>query len=300
MQTHLKVGVVGAGVFGNYHATKVAAHDRTVLTGLYDPNPDRAKDVAERHGGIGFGRVKDLITKSDALIIASPATQHAPVSLAALAEGKHLLVEKPLSPDPEAAQAIANLAKERECILQVGHQERVVAAAIGLDRIKARPIEVEIVRHSPRSNRNRDTSVVMDLMIHDLDLVNWLYGSPDWISTELAKSVYSDHLDHVRAELGYGQAVVRLSASRDAELQRYWILRYPDGTVKIDFGEKTLIHDAAYDLNADFGDSPDVKDSLAYAFEQFVKACLDGDAPLVSGDEGLAAVRLAVEIEKGT
>ena len=299
MKASLRVGVVGAGVFGNYHAAKVVAHERTVLSGLYDHNRERCDALASKHHTQAYPTLESLIEVSDALIVASPATQHAEACQKALSRGRHVLVEKPISPDRDQAEEIVSIANANNCVLQVGHQERIVAAAIGLNRVELRPKEVEIIRHAPRSHRNQDTSVVMDLMIHDLDLVHWLFGEPEWINTESATRIYSDHYDSVRAEMGYEDMVVRLSASRDAELQRSWTLRYAESTVTIDFGAKLLTHDTGFDLDPDFGDRADVKDSLATATDHFVSACLDGSEPLISGEEGLAAVGLAIKIERG-
>ncbi|MEL6687466.1 MAG: Gfo/Idh/MocA family oxidoreductase [Pseudomonadota bacterium] len=297
METHLKVGVMGAGVFAGYHVSKVAAHDRATLIGVFDRNEDKARDVAKRNGGEVFLEAEKLASVCDALIIAVPGSDHASLAKLGLTEGCHLLIEKPMATSVVDCDDIIGLARSKDRILQIGHQERVVMNAIGLQTILDRPTELQITRHSGPSDRNLDTSVVMDLMIHDLDLVLSLFGEPDWVNTEAAKRVYSEDWDEVRAELGYADFTAYPSASRNAEPSRQWTLRYETGTVQIDFGQKTLTHDTAYALNAAFGDDPSVQDSLATAFDQFVKACLDGTPPLATGEEGRAAVRVARMIE---
>ena len=172
--------------------------------------------------------------------------------------------------------------------------------AIGLNRLEERPKDVRVIRHNGPSERNLDASVVMDLMIHDLDLLQALYGPPEWINTASAKRVYSDQWDEVRAELGYADFTAYLSASRNDVPNRKWTLRYESGTVQIDFNAKTLTHDTTFDLNERFGDDPRVQDSLASAFDRFVKACLDGEPPLATGQDGRAAVRVASIIEEGS
>ena len=297
METHLKVGVMGAGVFAGYHASKVAAHDRATLIGVFDRNEDKARDVTRRNGGEVFLEAEKLALVCDALIIAVPGSDHALLAKLGLAEGCHLLIEKPMATSVKDCDEIIELAGAKDRIIQVGHQERVVMDAIGLQTILDRPTELQITRHSGPSDRNLDTSVVMDLMIHDLDLLLSLYGEPNWVNTEAAKRVYSENWDEVRAELGYEGFTTYLSASRNAAPKREWTLRYDTGTVQIDFGQKTLTHDTDYALNASFGNDPSVQDSLATAFDQFVKACLDGTPPLATGEAGRAAVRVARMIE---
>ncbi|MEM7728459.1 MAG: Gfo/Idh/MocA family oxidoreductase, partial [Pseudomonadota bacterium] len=287
----------GAGAFATYHASKVAAHPRCELTGIYDRSGDRAEALAARHDSRAFDRLEPMAEASDALIVAIPSTEHSQTATAGLARGCHLLVEKPLAPTVSQAERIVAKAAQVGRVLQVGHQERIVLSAIGLDRIAARPTQIDIVRHGPPSRRNLDASVVMDLMIHDLDLLGWLFGHPDWISTESARTVYSGKIDTARAEMGFGETTAYVSASRDAEPERRWILRYENGTLEIDFGRKTLRHDTPFDLDAEFGSRPIVQDSLGAAFDRFVRACLDGEPVLATGEEGLAAVRVAAQIE---
>lgn len=297
MSRVLKVGVVGAGVFAGYHANKVAGHPRAVLTGVFDRTAANAEALASKHNVASVESVKALAELSDALIVAVPASHHTAAALQGLEGGCHLLVEKPLACTVLDATLIRNRAQQQGQVLQVGHQERIVMDAIGLGSVTERPTQIDIIRHTPRATRNLDTSVVMDLMVHDLDLLQSLYGSPDWISTEAARRVYSNELDVVRAELGYGDMTAYLSASRDGEGERRWVLRYPSGTVEIDFGMKTLRHDTGFSLNENFGNLPEVQDNLGAAFDYFVRACLDAAAPLASGDDGIAAVKAAAEIE---
>ncbi|WP_298912880.1 Gfo/Idh/MocA family oxidoreductase [uncultured Algimonas sp.] len=297
MSDVFKVGIVGAGVFAGYHAGKVAGHDRAVLSGVFDRNAGPCRNLAARYGAHPTDSLDALASASDALIVAIPANGHLDAALSGLAHGCHLLMEKPLAATVAEAERIVGTAAVQNRVLQVGHQERIVMDAIGLQDVSVQPNEIAIVRHTGRATRNLDVGVVMDLMIHDIDLLNALYGLPDWISTERARSIYSDRLDDVSAELGYGDMTAYLSASRNAEPERRWTLRFDAGTVEIDFNAKTLRHDTPFDLDADFGSKPDAADSLAAAFDRFVAACLDGASPLASGEEGLAAVRIAATIE---
>ena len=295
-----KVGVIGAGVFAGYHAGKVAAHSRSVLAGIHDRNEEKARELADRHSSAVYGDVEALAAASDALIIAVPASDHAGLAEIGLGADCHLLIEKPMATSIEDCDRLVEMARKRGRALQIGHQERIVMEAIGLNRLEEHPKDVRVIRHNGPSERNLDASVVMDLMIHDLDLLQALYGPPEWINTESAKRVYSDQWDEVRAELGYADFTAYLSASRNDVPNRKWTLRYESGTVQIDFNAKTLTHDTPFDLNERFGDDPRVQDSLASAFDRFVKACLDGEPPLATGEDGRAAVRVASIIEGGS
>ncbi len=298
MESPLKVSVFGAGVFAGYHAQKVKAHPRAALKGIYDPDLDRATALARKLDTKVFPTAESAIEACDAAICAVPAIYHKTVAIPVLTAGRSILIEKPLAETPEEGRAILAAAQYGGGKVQVGHQERLVTKAIGLDQIKERPVQIDITRQSGQTIRNLDTSVVKDLMIHDLDLLLHLFGPIDWVATEQAKMIYSDHLDSVRAEIGFDDFTAYVSASRDAEPERRWRLRYESGTVDIDFGAKTLRHDTPFALNADFGDLPSVKDSLGTAFDRFVKACLDNAEPLVSGEAGLAALDLAQKIEE--
>jgi len=128
----LKVGVVGAGVFGNYHAQKAAAAARCELVGIADLDPARARAVAEPYGARAFESLDALIAACEAVVVAVPATYHADAVEAALAADRHVLVEKPLALDARTARRLAGEAVTRGLTLQVGHQERFVARAMGI------------------------------------------------------------------------------------------------------------------------------------------------------------------------
>jgi predicted dehydrogenase len=298
MESSLKVSVFGAGVFAGYHAAKVAAHPRGQLVGIYDPNSDKAEALANAYHATAFETAEAAINACDAVICAVPSVNHQRVAIPALAAGRSLLIEKPLADQVGQAKAIIAAAGQGGGIVQVGHQERIVVDAIGLPKITARPKEIEVTRHTSRATRNLDTSVVKDLMIHDLDLLLYLFGETRWTATEQARVIYSNHIDTIRAEIGFGDIKAYVSASRDSTPERCWILRYENGTIEIDFAAKTLRHDTPFDLDSDFGKRPDVIDNLRTAFDQFVRACLDGGPVLVKAEEGLAALELAETLEK--
>jgi predicted dehydrogenase len=297
MSRILNVGIVGAGVFAGYHAGKVNAHPRATLLGVYDHDHPRADRFASQNECQAYSDLESLSVDCDALIIAVPAIHHYNAAKVGLDADCHILMEKPLATTVDDCEDLVDHAARRDCVLQIGHQERIVLKAIGLDQIGTRPETIEIVRHTERTSRNLDASVALDLMIHDLDLLIYLYGPPDTIESADGERVYSEEWDVVRAQLAFGDVTARLSASRDTQSERLWRLQFPSGRIDIDFAQKTLRHTTAFDLNPDFADDHGVQDSLATAFDIFVGACLDGDPPLASGQDGLAAVRAARMIE---
>ena len=178
-QGKVRVGVVGAGVFGGYHAQKFAASEHAEFIGVFDLNAEAAGKVVTKVGqGVVFGSFEALAEACDALVIATPASSHASLTRKALEAGKHALVEKPLALTGAEARSLAKLALERDLVLSVGHQERLVFEAMGLFSTGERPKRIEGVRMGPASPEGRceDVSVVFDLMIHDLDLTAELFG----------------------------------------------------------------------------------------------------------------------------
>ena len=295
MSSDLRIGVVGAGVFGGYHAAKVAGHARARLSGVHDAVEARAAEVAGRHSADALA-LDALIDASDALIIASPASAHAQAALDAIAAGRHVLVEKPIAHTLPLAERIVRAADAAGTVLQVGHQERFVARAIGLDRVDAVPERIEAWRETPSGPRGRDVGVALDLMTHDIDLVLWLLGSdPDTVAGRTTQRG-----DVAEAMLGFARTDVALRASRNADApRRVMRLGYPgDRVVEVDFNAKSVSGGDAFGLDAAFGACSDAADSLGAATDAFVRAVLDGDPVPVSGGHGLRALRIALQVDE--
>ena len=297
--TSLKIGLVGAGVFGGYHAGKIAGAGHTIFTGVFDADPARATMLAEKHGVTAHESDAALFEASDAVIIACPATWHAETVRKALQAGCHVLVEKPLALTGAEAQALAALAGEKELILQVGHQERLVMTAMGLFDIPERPTAIEAVREGPPAPGGRagDTSVIFDLMIHDLDLVAKLLGKADDVHGS-GEIIHSGHVDVARADLSFeGGATAIVHASRAAETRRRSMsVTYPSGEIFIDFLTREITNSTGHPIRADISES--LPDPLGAADSAFFESCLTGAPVLVPGHEAAEAVRVAELIEK--
>lgn len=298
MSTQLSIGLVGAGVFGGYHAAKCAAHPRLDFVGLYDPDIARAHTVADTHGAAVFADYADLLENVDAVVIASPASRHGDMALQALKADCNVLIEKPIADTAAKAAEIIALATSRKRIVQVGHQERFVLKAIGLDQAGETPLRIVSHRHSPFSPRGTDVSVTLDLMTHDLDLVLWLMGDDPVTISGRSEIIKSGTPDAAFAILQFKAASARLEASRvEAESSRKMRITYPSGTVEIDFNAKRLTHNTPFKLNADFGNDPMAKDSLGAATNAFVEAVLDGKPVAITGGNGLRALQAALKVD---
>ncbi|MGC1301415.1 MAG: Gfo/Idh/MocA family oxidoreductase [Caulobacteraceae bacterium] len=290
----LRAGVVGAGVFGGFHARKYAELEGVEFMGVYDPHPDRAQALASTWNGRAFATLDALLEAVHVVTVASPAETHAASAFRALERGRHVYVEKPLGVEERSAQILVEKAQDTGLTLACGHQERVVFAAMGLLDTPYAPLRIESVRRGLPSPRSRDVSCVLDLMIHDLDLALQLgeYGVLD-VHAEGA-------FDEVRAEVTFRSGLkAAFSASRVAERrERTMRLVYPSGEVEIDFLAPSFRNTTACVLNPDFAQCPAGRDPLGTSVSAFLET-VRGKRPraVVNGVEGLEALRLALTVE---
>ncbi len=291
----LRAGVVGAGVFASFHARKYASMAEVDLAGVYDPDGARAQTLAASLGVRAFEVLGDLLDACHMVTIASPASTHAEVAEQAIASGRHVYVEKPLARTLDAGTALVGRARDRRLTLACGHQERVVFAAMGLLDTPEPPRRLESVRRGLPGPRSRDVSCVLDLMIHDLDLALQL-GGGDVLSIQA-----SGRFDEMRAEIVFrGGLHATLEASRMAERrERTMRLAYGSGQVEVDFLAPAFANSAPFALDALFAASPEGRDPLGASVGGFV-AAVQGRArrPVVTGEEGLAALALALRVEQ--
>lgn len=295
---NLSVGLIGAGVFGGYHGGKIAASSHAKFSCIFDPDTVRAQELADKYGILVAGDLGDLFSQCDAVMIASPALYHEDLVAQALRAGRHVMVEKPLALTKSTADALVDLAAANNVILQVGHQERFVLAAMGLFDIAERPTRIECWRMGPAAPNGRatDVSVVWDLMIHDLDMVARLLGAPDQVDAT-GRRAHTSLLDEASARLTYGDAVAELKASRAApERDRGMRLDYPSGTISIDFLSREIENTTPFAIEADV--SGLVPDPLGAADEAFFLACLGEQDCAIPGVEAAKAVHLAEAVER--
>jgi predicted dehydrogenase len=238
----LRVGVVGAGHFGRFHALKLAASCRATLVGIADRDPARASALA-REAGAEAMAWEALLPAVDAVVVAAPAAAHFALAGAALRAGRHVLVEKPIAATLAEADALAALAAERGVVLQVGHLLRYSAEHRAISERMRRPLYMDCVRIAPFKPRGTDVSVILDLMIHDLDLVLALVDSPIASVDAVGAPVASPHEDIANARVRFANGcVATITASRiSLKTERKMRLFSQEGYMSVDFGARKLM-----------------------------------------------------------
>ena len=310
----LRIGIAGAGHFGRYHALKVAASSRCRLTGIFDPDLERAKTVGWEAGAkqVCF---EDLLNLSDALIVAAPAEAHYSLAAQALRAGKHVLVEKPIAATLAQADDLGALAKQRGLVLQVGHLERFSAAYQAMAGRIGKPLYIEATRIAPFKPRGTDVSVILDLMIHDLDLVLALVDSEIESVDAIGAAIASRHEDIANARLRFRNgAVATITASRiSPRTERRMRIFGQDCYIAADFSARKLTviaRNAAEAGSPQAGGQPvpgvagfanqDVSwedhDSLAAEHAAFAASVLDGAPVLVDAAAARRALATALAV----
>ena len=299
MNQDLKMAIIGAGVFGSYYAEKCFLNPNAVLVGLYDQNLPKAEFLAKKYNARAYSNLDEMLLDVNAVIIASPATSHGDLAIKCLNLNKHCLIEKPIASSLAQAKEILSMSDRKPIIVQIGHQERIISNAIGLNSLPEKPQRIISQRLTTPSERGKDVSVSLDLMIHDLDLILMLMQEePEYV---IRKKVIEsqDFFHNSTAEIKFKNAIATLTADRTSNVnKRSMELVYPSGFIKIDFHNKKIIHNTDFKLNENFYKSEDVKDSLKTATNSFIESVLLGNKVTVSAKDGYNALKLALKIDK--
>lgn len=334
-QGDLRCGAVGVGRMGQHHARVYTQMPGVELVGVVDANYERAQEIAERHGTRAFKTEAELLAAGvDAVSIAVPTTSHEKSAMPFLKKGIACLIEKPLAPDAEAAERLKDVAEASGACLMVGHIERFNPVMRAMQRARRGGFEVvprfiEVHRVSPMSFRSVDIGVVMDMMIHDLDVVLMLMGGREPDSVDAAGvAVVTEHEDLCNARLtfdlpdGRGKCVANITASRLAlKTERVTRISGENGYIKIDYAAKkgTIIRRTANELqmrevadqlrrgedltNLDWSelvniDPLEIDDTepLRSEIEEFIEAVRDGRVPEIDAMAGFVNVRTAERI----
>ena len=302
----LRIGIAGAGHFGRFHALKVAASARSELVGLHDPDHQRAAAVGREAGGAPALPLDALLAACDALIVAAPAEAHFALAEAALLAGRHVLIEKPVASSLDQADRLIALAAERGRVLQVGHLLRYSAEHAAITARIRRPLYIEATRIAPFKPRGTDVSVILDLMIHDLDLVLAIVDSPIESVDALGAAVSSAHEDIANARVRFANGcVATITASRiSLKTERRMRLFSEEGYLSADFvaRELTMIgRERGLPLPGTGGFRREAvtwqeHDTLTAEHEAFCAACLDGAPVAVDGVAGRRALAAALAV----
>jgi predicted dehydrogenase len=303
----LRVGVVGAGHFGRFHALKVAAGKRSELTGIADIDPARAATLAREAGGAAKSW-PDLLAESEAVVIATPAETHHALAAEALRAGKHVLVEKPIAANLEQAEALDALAAERGLVLQVGHLLRYSAEHEAISTRMRRPLYIDCVRIAPFKPRGTDVSVILDLMIHDLDLVLALVDSPIESVDAVGAPVASPYEDIANARVRFvNGCVATITASRiSLKTERKMRLFSQEGYMSVDFAARKLMmigRERGVPIPGSGGGRIEEitwkeHDALAAEHAAFVAAVLDAAPVVVDAAAGTRALAAALAVSE--
>jgi predicted dehydrogenase len=313
----LRAGVVGAGHMGQYHLLVYAELWDIELAGVVDVEHDRAAAAAARYGTRALTDHRDLIGQVDLVSVAVPTEQHFAVASDFLEAGVAVLVEKPVAPTLEEARELFALARRCRAVLHVGHVERFNGAVQELKKIVARPILVESRRLGPFASRVQKDTVVMDLMIHDLDIVLRLVDSPPRRLAAVGSSVHSPVTDVATVQIGFESGTIAIiTASRVTEEKiRTLAVTQPDAYVVLDYSEQDIrVHRRAaqeYTLDresiryrrASFVEHVQVHKDNPLKLEiqhliRAVRAARAGEAVVLAEGEDLRSLALALEIER--
>jgi len=302
----IKVGVVGVGYLGQFHAEKYAKSKGVELVGVVDVDTRRAKEIATRYKTQPFFHLAEIVDRVQAVSIAVPTVAHHVIAKECLLHGMDVLIEKPISTTLSEADELIKLADANGLILQVGHLERFNGALLALEGVVRHPMFVESNRLGPFLMRGTDVDVVLDLMIHDIDiLLSWVPSSVKWLHA-VGIPVLTPHIDiaNVRIEFENG-CTANLTASRvSREKMRKTRLFQPDGYLSIDFLSSKAIF-AGKKEEVKNGELPSIfvkkirgkkVDPLKVEIQSFLECVRDRTSPRVSGRDGRRALDVALQI----
>lgn len=302
----VKTAVVGAGVQGRRHAEKLAALPESQLVGILDTDADRASSIAAMLGVDAVQDPSDLVGEVTAAVVATPTSTHFEVAGTLLENGIHVLVEKPLAATMEEARTLVDIAEANGLMLQVGHLERFNPVVVALAEHVEQPQFVESHRIAPFKPRALDVSVVLDLMIHDIDLIHSFVRAPMEHVDAVGRSVFSDNIDVANARIRFANGcVANVTSSRiSMKTERSLRVFQADSYMSADLQERKLTcygkrepgpisgpEDVGIDSQC-FGDS----DPLMEQARAFLDSVAGGPPPLVSGRAGMEALATATAI----
>jgi predicted dehydrogenase len=302
----LKVGVVGVGALGQWHARVYSELPNAELVGVYDSLPNRAADIAARYNTRAFPSLEALAAATEALSVVVPSDLHAAIAGSLMRQGLHLLVEKPIAATTAEAESMVALAQEKGLILQVGHVERFNPVLNVLEDVLTEPRFIEAVRLAPypppregQRPRGTEVSVVLDLMIHDLEIILHLVRSPVRHIHAVGVPVLSQTEDIANVRLSFENGcVANVTASRiSTERTRKIRVFQPDTYVSLDYEKQSGHLYRKEGAAIARSDVPIEKgEPLANELASFVDCVLTRGQPKVSGQHAALALKLAVEV----
>lgn len=297
----IKIGVIGVGSLGKNHTRIYSRLKDVELVGVCDINGHRAKKIARKYRTRPFTDYKDLFGKVNGVSIVTPTRTHKEIGVAFLEQGTHVLIEKPITTTLQDADELLKKAQDKNLILQVGHIERFNASIRAVKSIARDPLFIECHRLSPFKKRSLDVGVVLDLMIHDIDIILDLTNSNVIKIDALGVKILTDHDDlaNVRLQFENG-AVCKITASRVANKTMRKIRMFQeDAYISLDYEkQEALVYRKSGKRITRRKINIKKEEPLSLELRSFVNCIKENKPPLVSGLEAREALRVALEIVK--
>ncbi len=302
----IRTGVIGTGYLGKFHADKYSELIESELVGIVDTDYEAAQTISNRLNVPAFKSYEELFDRVDAVSIVVPTELHHKIAKDFLLNGIDVLVEKPMTTTLEEAEDLIETAKKNNCVLQVGHLERFNAAVLALNNVIKQPLFIESHRLAPFKDRGTDVDVILDIMIHDIDIILNIVGSPvkaiHAVGVPVVSSENND-IANVRLEFESG-CVANVTASRISakEMRKIRIFQH-DAYLSIDYAAQQV--EVYGKTDSDEHDTPqitydqiDIKqgDSLKEEIRSFLNAVKSRSIPEVPGEAGKNALKVALEI----
>lgn len=302
----IRTAVIGVGYLGKFHAQKYAQLDSSELVAVCDASLEIAQNIADEHNVPAFTDYHELIGKVDAVSIVVPTQKHYEVAKVLLENGIHVLLEKPITSTVEEAEELVKIADEKKCVFQIGHLERFNPAVLALENELDQPLFIESNRIAPFNPRGADVNVVLDLMIHDIDIILDFARSPVKTITADGVAVISNEIDIANARITFENGcVANVTASRvSMKSERIMRIFQHDAYISIDFQNKKLsLHNKGDGemypgiANIESNERTFAQgDALYSEIEAFLNSIQNNTPPVVSGKAGLLALQTAIKI----
>lgn len=302
----LKTAVIGVGYLGKFHADKYAAHEGSDLVAVVDTNTDAAKQIADKHGVQALTDYRELLGKVDAVSIAAPTTLHHDIARDFLESGSHVLIEKPITVTVDEADDLIELALVNDRLIQVGHLERFNAALMDIGDTLETPTFIESHRLAPFNPRATDVNVVLDLMIHDIDIILNIVKSDIREMRVSGTQILTNSTDIANARLEFENGcVANITASRvSAKTERKIRIFQHNAYISVDFHNRVLSIYKKGDKEMHPG-IPEIiceestyenNDALNLEIIAFIDSIKNGTPITVSGEDGRRALDTAIRI----
>mgnify|MGYP002681204586 FL=1 len=298
----IKMALVGCGHMGKIHLQKLSSFDEIQIVGIVDVDTKRANDLAQPINVPAFNNYKKLLGNVDGVIIATPTETHYQIAKDFLKSRTHILLEKPITSRQDQAQELIDLAQTRQLILQVGFLERFNPAFSKILPIIKKPLLIESRRSSEFTGRSTDIDVVLDLMIHDIDLILSIVREDVCDIRAQGVSFITDKLDMASARIEFSNGCIAdLNASRiSSKKERTLTVFEANQIFFIDLLNRRVVY-SAKEQNKDIDTEEytvDPIDAVKYEISLFIQSILTGTAPIVRGEDGLRALTLADQVKQ--